>query len=263
MYLIHVRKSILDVLDEYSSVQASLELLIDVCTRLQPRFYSISSSSSRDPNSAHLTVGLVDEEIPNLKGKKYEGTASGAVARLQEGQKTFVFVSPVTIPFRLPKDPSTPIMMVCAGTGLAPFRGFLHERKFQIDSRRKSNPDYRGGNAFLVFGCRCAEHDYIYREELEALKQEGVLTDIVCAFSRSSTAPKSYVQHQIWEHRDLVWKHLSEEGLFFVCGSAKGMAKEVKETLVQVAAEVGKVSDATEYVQQLLSKHQYLEDVWG
>jgi cytochrome P450/NADPH-cytochrome P450 reductase len=147
--------------------------------------------------------------------------------------------------------------MVGAGTGIAPYRGFLQERAAQQKAGRTV------ARSLLFFGCRHPAHDNIYRCELEDYQQRG-LVDIVTAFSRE-TQTKVYVQDRLREHASEIWKALEEGGTIYVCGDAAGMAAGVRRALIDVVAEQAGISSdqAGEFLDRLAAEDRYLLDVWA
>jgi cytochrome P450/NADPH-cytochrome P450 reductase len=180
---------------------------------------------------------------------------------LKTGDKAWVFVQDTKSTFRVPNDPNTTMIMICAGTGLAPFRGFLQERK------QSKAAQGQVGKSILFFGCRRPEHDYIYQDELRQLKSEGVLTDAFVAFSRKVPTKKEYVQDKLLEQKELVWELIKDSNpkkcVVYVCGSARGMAKDVRDTFEKIAQDYLPEQIAQRFVAALQEKGAYLEDVWG
>jgi sulfite reductase (NADPH) flavoprotein alpha-component len=218
--------------------------------KLQPRLYSISSSPKAHPGEVHLTVAVVRYEF---NGRACKGVCSTFFAdRVGPDTKVPVFVhrSPS---FRLPADGSRPIIMIGPGTGVAPFRAFLEERRAVAAS----------GRNWLFFGDQKALCDFLYREELEAMKQDGLLTRLDTAFSRDQPQ-KIYVQDRMMENAGEIWSWLQEGGYFYVCGDAKRMAKDVDRALHKIAEIAGQLSSeqAVDYVKQLKSEKRYLRDVY-
>ncbi len=212
-----------------------------------------------DMKTNFFTVGLVDEETPAKK--HYLGVCSSYLNSLKAGDKAFVFVQDTKSTFRVPTDTNTTMLMICAGTGLAPFRGFLQERKQSMGAQGQV------GKSFLFFGCRRPDNDYIYQDELDRLKSEGVLTDAFVAFSRKVPTKKEYVQDKILEQKELVWDLIKDSDpkkcVVYVCGSARGMAKDVRDTFEKIAEEYLPEALAQRFVAGLQEKGAYLEDVWG
>ncbi|MGZ8935693.1 MAG: sulfite reductase subunit alpha, partial [Methylobacter sp.] len=155
--------------------------------------------------------------------------------------------------FRVPEDNSLPMIMVGPGTGIAPFRAFLQEREYRTAS----------GKNWLFFGDRNAATDFIYREELETMQKNGLLTRLDLAFSRDQEA-KIYVQDKMLENGADLFAWLEQGGYFFVCGDAYRMAKDVDKALHDVIAKHGNLSEqqAIDYVNQLKKDKRYVRDVY-
>jgi sulfite reductase (NADPH) flavoprotein alpha-component len=218
--------------------------------KLQPRLYSISSSPKAHPDEVHLTVAIVRYE---LDGRARKGVCSTFLADRVTGDvrvPVFVHKSPH---FRIPADGSKPIIMVGPGTGIAPFRAFLEERRATGAT----------GRNWLFFGDQRAATDYLYEEELAAMRADGFLTRLDLAFSRDQ-AEKIYVQTRMLEHAGEVWAWLQEGGHFYVCGDAKRMAKDVDAALHTIAETAGGLSPeaAADYIKQLKTEKRYVRDVY-
>jgi sulfite reductase (NADPH) flavoprotein alpha-component len=220
-----------------------------VLAKLQPRLYSISSSLKARPNQVHFTIDVVHYES---RGRQRKGVCSTFLAERAENVPVPVF--PNTSKFRLPEDGNTPIIMVGPGTGIAPFRAYLQERK-AVGAK---------GMNWLVFGSQHEHCNYFYKEEMDELKRDGVLTRLDCAWSRDQ-AGKSYVQHKMLENAAEIWKWMDSEGAqFFVCGDARRMAKDVDAALRKIIQEQGgKNEEQTNiYVEKLKSDKRYKRDVY-
>src|SRR4029077_10421915 len=172
----------------------------------------------------------------------------------ERADKAPVPVFPNTSKFRLPEDGNTPIIMVGPGTGIAPFRAYLQERK-AIGAQGKS---------WLFFGSQHQDCNYFYRDELEQNQRDGFLARCDCAWSRDQ-ADKSYVQHRMLENAAEIWKWLDSEGAhFFVCGDARRMGKDGDAALRKIIQKTGgKSEDVTnEHVEKLKSDKRYKRDVY-
>ncbi|MFJ5309869.1 molybdopterin-dependent oxidoreductase [Streptomyces sp. NPDC088350] len=240
-----------DVLAGYP-VKASAVEWAGVLKKLQPRLYSISSSPLVDPHSVSLTVSVVRYE--NLDGRPRGGVCSPFLADAEAGAGTEVPVFVQRSPhFRPPSDPATPMVMVGPGTGVAPFVGFLQER------RALGHP----APNWLFFGEQHRATDFYYEEELTALLAEGTLARLDTAFSRDQRA-KVYVQDRMREHGPELWHWLREGAHFYVCGDASRMAKDVDRALRDIAVAHGGLDEgeAASYVKQLAAAKRYVRDVY-
>jgi sulfite reductase (NADPH) flavoprotein alpha-component len=240
---------VIDFLIEHPSIKWVPQEFIDTLAKLQPRLYSISSSLKAHPAEVHFTIDVVQYES---RGRIRKGVCSTFLA--ERADKTPVPVFPNTSKFRLPEDGNTPIIMVGPGTGVAPFRAFLQERK-ALGAKGKN---------WLFFGSQHEHCNYFYKEEFADLKRDGVLTRLDCAWSRDQ-ADKAYVQHRMLDSATEIWKWLDGEGAhFFVCGDALRMAKDVDAALRKIIQKQGGKSDqlTNEYVEKLKSDKRYKRDVY-
>ncbi|PLZ04110.1 reductase [Burkholderia sp. WAC0059] len=237
-----------DVLHEFPVTLSAAEL-VGMLKRLQPRLYSIASSPLAHPGEVHLTVSAVRYSNGRRARK---GVASTFLADRAGGHDVPVFVQKSTH-FRPPRSGDTPIVMVGPGTGVAPFRGFLHERLARGET----------GRNWLFFGEQHAATDFYYRDELESMREKGLLTRLDLAFSRDQ-AGKVYVQDRMLENGAELWAWLEEGAHFYVCGDAARMAKDVDAALRTIAARHGGMSDAqaAEYVSRLAKDKRYVRDVY-
>ncbi|MGZ8921390.1 MAG: sulfite reductase subunit alpha [Limisphaerales bacterium] len=242
-------REVIDLLYEFPAFRPAAPDFVKLLGKLQPRLYSISSSLRAFPDQVHLTVGIVRYESC---GRQRKGLCSTFLAdRVPEHGTVPVYIQP-SHGFKLPKDPTTPIIMVGPGTGIAPFRAFLYER-------RVTNA---AGKNWLFFGDQQAECDSLYRDELEKLQRDGFLARLDTAFSRDQKE-KIYVQNRMLEHADELWKWLEAGAHFYVCGDAKRMAKDVDAALHKVVELAGRTPEqAAEYIQSLKSRKRYQRDVY-
>ncbi|WP_406066870.1 molybdopterin-dependent oxidoreductase [Streptomyces sp. NBC_01077] len=238
-----------DVLAEHP-VRAAAQEWADVLGRLRPRLYSISSSPLSDPHQVSLTVSVVRYE--NRRGRPRKGVCSPFLADAEPGTPVPVFVQRAPH-FRPPADPTTPMVMVGPGTGVAPFVGFLDERRAL---------GHRAPN-WLFFGEQHRATDFYYEEELTALLADGTLDRLDTAFSRDQRA-KVYVQDRMREHGPQLWSWLQSGAHFYVCGDAARMAKDVDRALRDIAVAHGGLDEesAGVYVKQLAADKRYVRDVY-
>jgi NADPH-dependent sulfite reductase flavoprotein alpha-component len=230
-------------------VAASAAEWVEVLKRLQPRQYSISSSPKPDPGTVELTVSVV--RFRTDAGRDRGGVCSTFLAD-GEGLRAPVFLQR-SADFRPPVDADASAIMIGPGTGIAPFRGFLHDRR----------ADGHGGRNWLFFGEQHAETDFYYRDELTGMRADGLLTRLDVAFSRDQRQ-KVYVQDRMIEHGSELWRWLEDGAHVYVCGDAARMAREVEATLIAVVQRHGAMSadSAAEYVQRLASDKRYVRDVY-
>jgi sulfite reductase (NADPH) flavoprotein alpha-component len=243
-------REIIDFLLDSPGVKFDPEEFVSLLKKLQPRLYSIASSLKAHPGEVHLTVDTVRYEI---HGRKRQGVCSNFLAdRAGKETPVPVFIQ-VSKHFRVPENRDLPMIMVGPGTGIAPFRAFLEERKAT---------GARGEN-WLFFGAQKSSCDFFYQEELEGYQREGVLTRFETAFSRDQDH-KIYVQNRMMEKANELWDWLEQGAHFYVCGDASRMAKDVDKALHEIVRMAGDRSEAAagEYLQKLKSDQRYQRDVY-
>ena len=221
----------LDLLQRYPSCQLTFASYLQMLAPLTPRQYSISSSPRWSSDHATLTLAVLS--APALSGDGiYEGAASTYLAHARPGSKVAVTVRPSNVAFHPPASLQTPIVLACAGSGLAPFRGFLQDRALAAQEAGE-----RPAPALLFFGCDAPDVDYLYSDELAAWAEQGVV-DVRPAFSAAPVDGVRYVQDRIWADREDVRRLIKDGGTFFVCGDGRRMAPAVFETCARIYAEV-------------------------
>ena len=228
----------------------SAEQLHGLLRPLTPRMYSIASAQAEVETEVHLTVGRVAYEH---HGQAYTGGASGFLSdRVEEGGEIKVFVEP-NKNFRLPENGDTPIIMIGAGTGVAPFRAFIQQRDNNGDA----------GLNWLVFGNQKFTDDFLYQSEWLQYRKNGLLNKVSTAWSRQGQE-KVYVQHKLRENAADVWQWLQNGAHVYVCGDALRMAKDVEQALLDIIAAHGNMSldDADEYLSELRENKRYQRDVY-
>ncbi|WP_028488299.1 assimilatory sulfite reductase (NADPH) flavoprotein subunit [Thiothrix lacustris] len=237
-----------DLLHEFPGKLAA-QALVDVLRPLQARQYSIASSPVAHPDEVHLLVKRVRYDF---QGRTHWGTASNALAGLQSGDAVAVhwLANPH---FKLPTDSETPLIMIGAGTGVAPFRSFLLER------------DVQGlrGKTWLFFGEQRFRSDFLYQTEWQQLLANGTLERLSVAFSRDQ-AEKQYVQHRLREAAREVYQWLQAGAHVYVCGDMHGMAKDVHQALLDIVAEQGGLtaSAAAALLEQWIGERRYQRDIY-
>jgi len=237
-------RQLADVLQEFP-VDCSASELLGTLRRLQPRLYSIASSPKAHPREVHLTVATV-------RHGKRKGVCSTFLADRAGSGNVPVFIQP-SKHFRAPADGDVPMIMIGPGTGVAPFRAFLQERRARGDQ----------GKNWLFFGEQHAATDFYYRDELQGMQRDGLLTELSLAFSRDQSQ-KIYVQDRIREQGAELWRWLQEGAQLYICGDASRMAKDVDLALRQMAQDHGGLSqqNAADYWRQMSEQKRYLRDVY-
>ncbi|CAM3213958.1 diflavin oxidoreductase [Rhodothermus bifroesti] len=241
-------RDVLDILRESPAFRPDPETFVGLLRPLAPRLYSISSSPRVHSEAVHLTVGVVRYEA---HGRLRKGVCSTFLAeRAAHSVPVFVHSNPN---FRLPPDPEAPVIMIGAGTGIAPFRAFLEDR--EATGAR--------GATWLFFGERNRATDFLYQEELDRWQQRGVLTRLDTAFSRDQ-AQKCYVQHRMLEQARRLYAWLEEGAYVYVCGDATHMARDVEAALLTILRQEGKCSEenALEKLNNLKKSRRYQRDVY-
>jgi sulfite reductase (NADPH) flavoprotein alpha-component len=243
-------REIIDVLNDFPAKEITANALVGIMRKLPPRLYSIASSPKAHPGEVHLTVGVVRYDA---HGRQRKGVCSTYLSdRISEGDKADVFVT-ANKHFKIPADNDAPMIMVGPGTGIAPFRAFVEERK-AIGAKGKN---------WLFFGDQHYLTDFLYQTEWQEYLADGVLTKLDLAFSRDQK-DKVYVQDRMRENSAELYAWLEKGASFYVCGDASRMATDVDLALHEIIEkEGGKTSeDAAAYVKKLKTDKRYLRDVY-
>ncbi|KAI0165474.1 NADPH-cytochrome P450 reductase [Xylariaceae sp. FL1272] len=254
---------------------------IESLTKLQPRYYSISSSSLVQPKKISITAVVESQLIPDRK-EPFRGVATNYLLALKQKQngdpdatafgRTYEIMGPrnkydgIHVPvhvrhsnFKLPSDPSKPVILIGPGTGVAPMRGFVQERAKQAESGQNV------GKTVLFFGCRKSTEDFLYEAEWKEYKKTlGDKFELVTAFSREGSK-KVYVQHRLKEKAKEINELLQQKAYLYVCGDAANMAREVNTVVGQIIAEQRGLPETKgeEIVKNMRAANQYQEDVWS
>ncbi|CAG9295653.1 assimilatory sulfite reductase (NADPH) flavoprotein subunit [Celerinatantimonas diazotrophica] len=240
---------IIDVVSEYPA-SVSADELLGALRRLTPRMYSIASSQAEVEDEVHLCVAVVS--FKQGEAERFGG-CSGFLSRLREGQSVKIFVE-ANHNFKLPRDHSTPVIMIGPGTGIAPFRAFLQQRDAEGSS----------GDNWLFFGNPHFTEDFLYQSEIQGYVKSGLLSRIDLAFSRDQ-ANKVYVQDRLRERSKEVYDWLANRGAhLYICGDSTRMAKDVEQTLLSIASEQGQMSqkEAEDWLKSLRCDKRYQKDVY-
>ena len=240
---------LLDLLQAFPSARPPVADLIASLPALKPRLYSIASSPLATPGRVELCIGVVQAE---RRGRRRDGIASCHLAfRATSDAPLRAYIQPSH--FRLPKNPETPVIMIGPGTGIAPFRAFLQHR---------AATGARGRN-WLFFGDQRSATDFLFRPEIEAWREGGLLTSLSLAWSRDGVQ-KVYVQDRMREEAADLWRWMQDGAHVYVCGDASRMAKDVDTALRQVAMQQGGMNadQARDWIVSLARQHRYQRDVY-
>ncbi len=243
-------REIIDLLHEFPAKAITADALVGIMRKLPPRLYSIASSPKAHPGEVHLTVGVVRYDA---HGRNRKGVCSTYLAeRIAEGEKADVFVTP-NKHFKVPANGDAPMIMIGPGTGIAPFRAFVEERK-AIGAKGKN---------WLFFGDQHYLTDFLYQTEWQDYLADGILTKLDLAFSRDQKE-KVYVQDRMRENGQELYAWLEQGASFYVCGDASRMATDVDVALHDIIEQEGGLSkdDAVAYVKKLKDDKRYLRDVY-
>lgn len=240
---------IVDVVRRFPVKDVMPQGFVSALRPLQPRLYSIASSLAAMPEEAHLTVSPVRYE---LHGEARSGVVSGMLADRVEPDATLPVYVQSNPHFRLPGD-DAPIIMIGAGTGVAPYRAFMQEREARGST----------GRSWLFFGERNFRTDFLYQIEWQSWLKDNTLTRMDVAFSRDK-AEKVYVQHRLKEQGRDLFAWLEEGAHVYVCGDATNLAPDVHTALIEIVAEQARIGReaAEDYVRSLQADHRYQRDVY-
>ena len=247
----------LDLLEAFPACALPFAEFLDLLPPLRPRYYSISSSPLRSPDACSITAGVLRAPARSGTGT-FTGVSSSYLAALPVGGTVFVFVRRPTIAFHPPENPHVPMIMVGAGTGVAPFRGFLQERA------ALASQGVPVAQSLLFFGCRNRESDLLYADELRDYEDRG-LVRVENAFSRATDERCRYVQDALLDCADEVWDALRHDAVVFVCGNASTIAPGVRAALTQIfqARTSTGPADAAAWLAGLRATDRFVEDIWG
>ncbi|CAG8517415.1 9499_t:CDS:2 [Acaulospora morrowiae] len=270
--------TILDLLVTFPSCKPPIERLLDALPPHKPRYYSIVNSPLLNSDALHFAFNVVDYHTPDPYNVHRLGVCTSWLNKLsgnitEEGRSLAplmidipIFMEINTRSFTIPPDISKPLIMIGPGTGVAPFVGFLNHRELQMKNLSEYSEQF--GEMWLFYGCRKKEKDFLYRQELEGFLKQGILKELLVVESRAPGAglngkPK-YVQDLLRNRGSEIFKLMSQnEAMIFVCGDAKGMAKDVNESLADILVEHGKIerSDALKLLIRWMEERRYLRDL--
>lgn len=243
-------REFVDILDAAPGVIREPQQLFQVLARLVPRMYSIASSQAMHPDNVQTTVRVVRYDA---HGRSRQGLASGHLGERAPLGGTMPIFLHSNGNFRLPEDSSAPVIMVGPGTGIAPFRAFLEERQATGAT----------GHNWLFFGEQRRTLDFLYKDQLEGMHRDGLLSRLDTAFSRDQ-ARKVYVQDRMQEHCAELYAWLERGAYFYVCGDATRMAKDVEMALLDAIAKGsnGTLDHAAAYLAEMKKSKRYQRDVY-
>jgi len=251
------RTTLLDILHTFPSCAPSLEVLLRHLPLLHPRFYSISSTPL-DAQGCIIEFVFNTIEYKTPDGLPRKGLCSAWIEnRLGSNAPLSLVPRPNSTVFRPPNDPTTPLIMVCAGTGISPFIGFLRHY-----SQTTTTLD-----AWLFYGFQSMESDFLFRKEIEEFHASGLLPRLTLTPSRQPEMGLSqYVQHAMEKHRVDLWQCLSKDprSRIYICGDELTMVKAVNEQIVAMLAESMQIShkEAQILSQNWIKEGRIIRDVW-
>lgn len=252
------RVSVLDLLERFAACELPFERFLAMLPPMRSRQYSIASSPLWNERRCALCIAVVD--APALSGQgRYLGVASNHLASAAVGSRLTVAVRPSQRHFHPPEDPRTPMIMICAGTGLAPFRGFLQERAAQLRAGRAV------GRSLLFFGCDHPDVDLLYRDELAAWQEAGIV-DLRPAFACAEKDGVKFVQHRVWQDRADLAACFKDGGVVYLCGDGQRMAPAVRDTLARIYSEALGMphEEALRRIEQMeRERGRFVEDVFA
>ncbi|GAQ83041.1 NADP/FAD dependent oxidoreductase [Klebsormidium nitens] len=266
-----VRPSLLEILKRFPSCKPDLAHLLDSLPPLVARMYSVTCNANDAPGRVQVAFSVVKEQTGD--GRVFHGVCTSWLERRlgldPKTQRQFV-ANPsarVSVPvflksggdFRLPEGLTAPLLMIGPGTGVAPFRGFLQQRRERLQAGGEAGP------AWLFFGCRKEDEDFLYEKDLRKFETDGTLTKLVTAFSRAGDA-KVYVQHKLSEHAEKLASLIQHgKAHVFICGDGVNMARDVHAALVKVLVDGAQMAegDATALLNNMVKEKRYVRDIWS
>ncbi|MEU9607103.1 cytochrome P450 [Streptomyces sp. NPDC048057] len=249
------RASVPDLLEQHPSCRPDLPALLDVCAPMNPRYYSISSSPAVAPDRAELMVAA--HPVPHRDGDgTFLGAGAAYVAGLVPGDTVYGRISPCRDAFRLPVDPAVPVVLVAAGTGLAPFRGMVADRV--------AAPGGDRAPLLAYVGCDHPDVDFLHRAEFEAAQEAGAVS-LRPTYSRAPEDGARFVQHRLLRESAEVWELLAAGAHMRVCGDGRAMAPAVRDALrgIHTRHTGGDQAAAEAWLTELMAEERYVEDVWA
>lgn len=254
------RVSVLDLLERYSSCGLSFAAFLQMMPQLKARQYSISSSPRWSAEHCTLTFAVLEAPAHSGQGR-YRGVASTFLAQARLGTQVPVTVKPSNVAFHPPESLATPLIMVCAGTGIAPFRGFLQDRALRVAEA----DGQKIGPTVLFFGCDHPPVNFLYKDELDQWEREG-LVSVRPAFSHQPELGGKYVQDRLWRDRADVVELVKQGAKFYVCGDGHHMAPAVHDACLHIYQEAtgATLEEAEQWLTEMeRTQARYVADVFA
>ncbi|OIK29228.1 bifunctional cytochrome P450/NADPH--P450 reductase [Streptomyces malaysiense] len=253
-------RGLLDVIEDHPALGESLTwpVLLDLLPPVRPRHYSVSSSPAGDPHHVDLMVSLLQAPARSGRGT-FRGTGSGYLNAVRPGDTVYARIQPCREAFRIDPDAATPVIMIAAGTGLAPFRGAIADRLAHAAQGGELAP------ALCYFGCDAPDADYLHGEELRSAELAGVVR-MRPAFSEAPVDGRMFVQHRIAAEADEVWQLLGAGAKVYVCGDGSRMAPGVCDAFRAIYTERtpgADAADAAAWLDSLIAGGRYVQDVYA
>ncbi|WP_030247590.1 cytochrome P450 [Streptomyces sp. NRRL S-455] len=254
-------RTLVEILEDHPALRGALDWtrLLGLLTPLRPRHYSVSSSPAVDPGHVDLMVSLLEAPARSGKGV-YRGTGSGHLAALEPGDTVYARVQPCREAFRIDATGgSAPVVMIAAGTGLAPFRGAIADRTAALAKGAELPP------AVCYFGCDAPDADFLHADELRAAEAAGAVS-LRPAFSETPEGEVRFVQHRVAAEAEEVWALLDAGARVYVCGDGSRMAPGVREAFRTLYRKHTPGTDGTaaeRWLDALVADGRYVEDVYA
>ncbi|MFI9273299.1 bifunctional cytochrome P450/NADPH--P450 reductase [Kitasatospora sp. NPDC052896] len=254
-------RSLLDVIEDHPALRETLTwpVLLDLLPAIRPRHYSISSSPATDPHHVDLMVSVLQAPARSGRGT-FHGTGSTHLSTLKPGDTVLARIQPCREAFRIDHTADTPVIMIAAGTGLAPFRGAIADRRAHLATAATPLAP-----ALCYFGCDAPDADFLHAHELHAAERAGAVS-LRPAFSQAPEAGRRFVQDRITAEADTVWQLLNAGAHVYVCGDGARMAPGVREAfqgLYRERTPGTDHADAQDWLRTLIAQGRYVEDVYG
>ncbi|WAL69343.1 cytochrome P450 [Amycolatopsis cynarae] len=251
-------RTLLDVVEDHPALREALTwpVLLDLLPPIRPRHYSISSSPAAGPRHADLMVSLLRAPARSGRGT-FRGTGSGYLNAVRPGDTVLARVQPCREAFRIAHDEHTPVIMIAAGTGLAPFRGAIADRRALVENGARLAP------ALCYFGCDAPEADFLHAEELHEAERAGAVS-LRPAFSESPVNGRRFVQDRIAAEAAEVWQLLTAGAKVYVCGDGRYMAPGVRAAFQAIRAAHGPNGPSADaWLDEMITSGRYVEDVYA